>query len=133
VSSRKRGQNPRAVRSRLVGYSFGPFFLDVACFRLLKEGREVPVQPRAFDTIRYLIEHRHRVVPPGELVEQVWSGANVTPNAVPWVISRARRVLGQPSSADSPIRTVRRRGYQFTASVQVLGGAESPFEPSSAA
>jgi DNA-binding winged helix-turn-helix (wHTH) protein len=108
------------------GYSFGRFYLDVACFRLMKDGTEVPVQPRVFDTIRYLVEHRHRVVRTGELFEQVWSGANVTPNALPWVISRARRVLEQPSTADSPIRTVRTRGYQFTADVQVIGEAPAP-------
>jgi DNA-binding winged helix-turn-helix (wHTH) protein len=103
------------------GYAFGRYYLDLSCFRLMKDAEEVPVQPRVFDTLRYLVEHRHRVVRSGELFENVWAGATVTANALPWVISRARRALEQPSSADSPIRTVRTRGYQFTAAVDVVG------------
>jgi DNA-binding winged helix-turn-helix (wHTH) protein len=37
--------------------AFGPFELDVAACELRRDGKNVPLQPRVFDTLRYLVEH----------------------------------------------------------------------------
>ena len=40
------------------------------------DGELVEAQPKAFDLLVYLIEHRDRVVDKDELLEQLWSGSD---------------------------------------------------------
>jgi DNA-binding winged helix-turn-helix (wHTH) protein/tetratricopeptide (TPR) repeat protein len=96
---------------------FGQFELDASGYKLRREGNEVPLQPKVFDAIRYLVEHHDRVVRKEELLEALWPGEHVNETAVPWTISRARKALGQGPDAKDPIETVRGRGYRFTAEV----------------
>ncbi|HKP59297.1 MAG TPA: AAA family ATPase [Polyangiales bacterium] len=98
--------------------SFGQFELDVAACELRREGRSVPLQPRVFDTLRYLIEHRDRLVAKQELIDALWGGQQLNAVAVPWSISHARKALGQRGSEERFIETVRGRGYRFVAEVR---------------
>ena len=100
-----------------MNFLFGHFELDASGFKLRREGAEVPLQPKVFDAIRYLVEHPDRVVRKEELLEALWPGEHVNDTAVPWTISRARKALGQGPDAKDPIETVRGRGYRFTAPV----------------
>jgi DNA-binding winged helix-turn-helix (wHTH) protein/tetratricopeptide (TPR) repeat protein len=100
-----------------VNFLFGQFELDANGYKLRREGSEVPLQPKVFDAIRYLVEHHDRVVRKEELLEALWPGEHVNETAVPWTISRARKALGQGPDAKDPIETVRGRGYRFTAEV----------------
>ncbi len=100
-----------------MNYVFGSFELDARGFKLRREGVEVPLQPKVFDAIRYLVENHDRVVRKEELLEALWPGEHVNDTAVPWTISRARKALGQEPEAKDPIETVRGRGYRFTAEV----------------
>jgi DNA-binding winged helix-turn-helix (wHTH) protein len=106
-------------------FAFGDFTLDVATFRLVRCGATVSLQPRMLEALRYLIEHRDRVVMGDELLRELWSGANVPKSAVWWTVSRLRTALGQSKAAHSPIRTLRKRGYQFVAPVHVVARIES--------
>ena len=100
-----------------MNFLFGQFELDANSYKLRREGSEVPLQPKVFDAIRYLVEHHDRVVRKEELLEALWPGEHVNETAVPWTISRARKALGQGPDAKDPIETVRGRGYRFTAEV----------------
>ncbi len=100
-----------------MNFLFGDFELDANGYKLRREGSEVPLQPKVFDAIRYLVEHHDRVVRKEELLEALWPGEHVNETAVPWTISRARKALGQGPDAKDPIETVRGRGYRFTADV----------------
>ena len=100
-----------------MNFLFGQFELDANGYKLRRDGGEVPLQPKVFDAIRYLVEHHDRVVRKEELLEALWPGEHVNETAVPWTISRARKALGQGPEAKDPIETVRGRGYRFTAEV----------------
>jgi DNA-binding winged helix-turn-helix (wHTH) protein len=111
--------------------AFGPFELDVAACELRRDGKSVPLQPRVFDTLRYLIEHRERLVAKQELIDALWGGQQLNAVAVPWSISHARKALGQRNGEDRYIETVRGRGYRFVAEVLELSqrsasGSEAP-------
>jgi DNA-binding winged helix-turn-helix (wHTH) protein/tetratricopeptide (TPR) repeat protein len=106
-----------------VNFLFGQFELDAMGYKLRREGVEVPLQPKVFDAIRYLVEHHDRVVRKEELLEALWPGEHVNETAVPWTISRARKALGQGPDAKDPIETVRGRGYRFTADVTQVHSA----------
>jgi DNA-binding winged helix-turn-helix (wHTH) protein len=97
-----------------VNFLFGQFELDLDHYRLRREGTEVPLQPKVFDVIRFLVEHHDRIVHKEDLLKAIWSGEHVNETAVPWTISRARRALGQRGDAKDPIETVRGLGYRFT-------------------
>ena len=112
-------QTSTPPRSDLAVFHFGDCRLDTALFRLERAGVAVPVQPRVFDVLRYLVEHRDRVVPSSELLAKLWPGVTVRDGAVPWSISRARRAIGQKQPNHAPIRSVRGVGYQFAGEVRV--------------
>jgi len=65
-----------------------------------KSAQKKNLTPRAFDVLRYLIEHSHRVVEKPELFEQVWKERFVTDNALTRTVTEIRHALGD--SADSP-------------------------------
>jgi DNA-binding winged helix-turn-helix (wHTH) protein/tetratricopeptide (TPR) repeat protein len=114
---------------RPVSYRFGDFVVDTASYSLMRAGQIVPVRPKVFDLLRYLIERRERVVPKQELLEALWSGQHVDDFAVPWTVSHTRRALGQDTGAQQPIQTVRGRGYRFVAEVMEFTGEPTPAAP----
>ena len=106
-----------------VSFCFGDFELDVSTYKLRRSGTEIPVQPKVFDAIRYLLENHDRVVLKEELLDAIWPGEHVNDTAVPWTISRARKVLGQRAKAKYPIETVRGQGYRFTGAIRASARA----------
>jgi DNA-binding winged helix-turn-helix (wHTH) protein len=100
-----------------VNFRFGDFIVDTVSYSLLRAGQNVPVRPKVFDLLRYLIEHRERVVTKQELLDALWRGQHVDEFAVPWTVSHTRRALGQDTGTQQPIQTLRGRGYRFVAEV----------------
>lgn len=100
-----------------MAYSFGDVELDTTTYELRRGGRRVPLEPQAFDVLTYLVQHRERVVPKEELMDQVWGGRFVSESAVTSRIKQARRAIGDSGEAQRLIRTVHGRGYHFVASV----------------
>jgi len=106
-------------------YRFGPFALDLATCELRREDEPIALQPRVFGMLRYLIEHRDRVVAKQELIDALWRGQQLNTVAVPWTINRARNALGKTPSGKDYIETVRGHGYRFVGDVQVAEGHAS--------
>jgi DNA-binding winged helix-turn-helix (wHTH) protein len=115
---------PRELR-----YRFGEFELDLNTYALTRGGRPLKVRRKVFDVLRFLIEHRERVVPKEELLDAVWPDSQVTEVSVPWTVSHARRILGQSTADTQPIETVHGRGYRFVAEVEVLSARASERAP----
>ena len=97
--------------------------LDTALFELRRAGRQVPMEPQAFDVLTYLVAHRDRVVSKEELMDAIWGGHFVTEAALTSQIKQVRRALGDDGHAQQVIRTVHGRGYRFVAPVR--GGEAS--------
>jgi DNA-binding winged helix-turn-helix (wHTH) protein/ATP/maltotriose-dependent transcriptional regulator MalT len=93
-------------------FRFAAFELDRGRRALLLEGQELPLQPRVFDLLVYLIEHRDRVVSKDELLEALWPGVVVTEGSLQRAVSLARAAL-QQGGLDNAIRNYARRGYRF--------------------
>jgi DNA-binding winged helix-turn-helix (wHTH) protein/tetratricopeptide (TPR) repeat protein len=105
-----------------VRYTFVGYELDTDAYKLTHGSQELRLQPQVFDVLRYLVEHRERVVSKDELLSALWPDAHVNEAAVTWSISHARRALGQTRGAKLPIETVHGRGYRFAADVRALDG-----------
>lgn len=96
-------------------YSFGEYTLDVDRGALLTNGAEIKLRPQSFEVLRYLVEHRGRLVSKDELLQTVWGRTVVTEGSLTQCLVDARRAIGD--EARQLIRTVPRRGYVFDAPV----------------
>ena len=95
--------------------SFNDFAIDVDTSILLKAGKKVPLGPRPFEVLLYMLENRGRVVTKQELFEQIWGNDFVTDAALTQVIKEIRSALGDDARSPRYVRTVHRKGYQFIA------------------
>ncbi len=110
---------------------FGEVELDLAGHEIRRSGEPVPVEPQVFDVLAYLVEHRDRLVPKTELLDEVWGDRFVSESALTSRIKAARRAVGDNGRDQRVIRTVHGRGYRFvadlagsTSSQQASGGGE---------
>ncbi len=99
-------------------YRFGEFVVDPGAALLLRDGEPVHLEPKVFEVLVFLIEHRNRIVGKEELVEQIWQGAFVTDNALTKAIARLRRALGDDPHQPRFIETAHSRGYRFIGTLE---------------
>src|SRR5213592_518661 len=99
-------------------YEFGDFRLDTAK-RLLQrlDGTTVPLTPRVFETLLYMVEHHDTVLDKERLMAAVWPDSIVEENNLSQNISTLRRIFGETPGSHSYIVTVPGRGYRFVAEV----------------
>jgi DNA-binding winged helix-turn-helix (wHTH) protein len=117
-----------------VAYQFGPFRLEPAKRRLLRDGEPLPLTPKAFDTLLLLVQNRERVMEKDEVLRLVWPDAVVEESNLAQNIFTLRRALGDSPEGARFIATVPRRGYRFVADVTaVANGAEAAGTRSEAA
>jgi DNA-binding winged helix-turn-helix (wHTH) protein/tetratricopeptide (TPR) repeat protein len=96
---------------------FQSFRLDTANHCLWHGEDRADLTPKAFDVLRYLVEHAGRLVTPDQLLEALWPETYVNPEGLRRYIQEIRKVL--KDRADKPIfiETLPKRGYQFVAPV----------------
>lgn len=101
-------------------YEFGPFRLNETECLLLRDGRPVPLTPKAFAILSVLVRKCGRLVEKSELMEAVWPDTFVEESNLTQNIFTLRRLLGKDARGRPYIETVSRRGYRFTAEVREL-------------
>jgi len=101
-----------------VVYRFGPYELDCAEHALTRAGSPLPLTPRAFETLRVLVEHAGHLVTKDELLKEVWGETFVEESTLTQNIFTLRRALGAEGA--QYIETVPTRGYRFTQQVEPL-------------
>jgi DNA-binding winged helix-turn-helix (wHTH) protein/tetratricopeptide (TPR) repeat protein len=106
--------------------SFHPFRLDLVNQRLWRGETRVPLMPKPFAVLRYLVEHAGRLVTQDELLAAVWPDTHVQPEVLRRSILEIRRVLGDRAEDPLFIETFPKRGYQFIASVTSESAAALP-------
>src|SRR5215813_5967103 len=99
---------------------FGPFRLDTAEQLLLRDGKPVPLTPKAFEMLVALVERGGHLVEKEELMKLVWADAFVEESNLTNNVSALRKLLGQGKGGQHYIETVPKRGYRFTAAVREL-------------
>jgi len=91
---------------------FGPFRLDEPARQLRLTGREMPLQPRVFDLLVYLVRNRDRVVSKDELLDTLWPGVTVSEGSLQRAASTLRAALREGGLEDA-VRSFPRIGYRF--------------------
>lgn len=98
-------------------FHFGDVVLDTKNFRVVRDGQEVTLTPRAFDVLVFLIRNSGRVVEKQELFSEIWKETFVSDNALTKVIKEIRHTLNDDATAPRYIETIPKRGYRFIAEV----------------
>ena len=109
---------------------FHPFRLDAVnqCLWRLDdngEDKRLPIKPKPFAILRYLVDHAGRLVTQNELLDAVWPDTHVHPDVLKRHVFEVREVLGDDPKNPTYIETLPRRGYQFIAPVRNAAGAKS--------
>ena len=109
-------------------YWFGDFALDAGEHRLLRKSHEVTLRPKAFDTLRYLVERHGHTVGRHELLGAVWSGTHVSEAVLTHCIAEIRQALQDDARAPRYLKTLPKVGYCFAADVRSTqeGAGTSP-------
>ena len=97
--------------------SFEPFRLDMANHILWRDSDPVPITPKAFDVLAYLVEHAGQVVSQDELLRALWPETFVNPEVLRKYILEVRKALGDRPNNPEFIATLPKRGYRFVAPV----------------
>src|SRR6476469_1154903 len=99
-------------------FEFGDFQLDATKRRLQRlDGTPIPLTPRVFDTLLYMVEHHDSVLDKERIMEAVWPDSIVEENNLAQAISKLRQVFGETPGSHSYIVTIPGRGYRFVAEV----------------
>jgi DNA-binding winged helix-turn-helix (wHTH) protein len=96
---------------------FDSFELDASRRLLLRDGRVVHLQPKAFDLLKLLVDAAPRVVAKSELHERLWPNGVVSDSTLVYLVKEIRRALGDRGRNEPMIRTAHRIGYAFDAPV----------------
>jgi DNA-binding winged helix-turn-helix (wHTH) protein len=126
----RNGLCPQETRMR---YAFGDYTLDPARYELRRAGVLVPLEPRAFDLLAYLVQHAGQTVSKEELFAQLWAVQFVTDAALTYCVTGVRKAIGDRGRGQHSIRTVHGRGYRFIVPVAVrpelAAGVPRPLAP----
>lgn len=97
--------------------AFGNHRLDIKRRELRCGGALIELEPKVFDLLAFLVQHRDRVVTKDDLIQSVWDGRIVSESALTTRINAARRALGDDGTAQRLIRTFTRKGVRFMGEV----------------
>jgi DNA-binding winged helix-turn-helix (wHTH) protein len=116
-----------------VVYRFGPFELDLAAAELRTGSRRIPLRPKCFDVLAYLIARRGKLVQKNTLLEDVWQDAIVSDATISRTVASIRAALEDDPAEPRYLATVSRRGYKFIAEATEVGEIRNARASSSSA
>ena len=107
-------------------FRFGDVEVREGEFSVRKDGQVLPVEPKAYKVLEFLLSNPGRVVSKNELLDAVWSDVEVSESSLTRAIAILRRLLGDDVHEQRFIATVATVGYRFVAPVEVVeeGAAE---------
>lgn len=100
------------------GYEFGPFRIDMERYLLLRDDESIPLSPKVFETLLYLVEHRGQVGKKDEIISGVWPDTFVEEGNLAQNIFLLRKALGEEKNEHRYIVTIPGVGYRFVAPVK---------------
>src|SRR5581483_3413777 len=111
-------------------YDFGAFRVDTVRRILLRDGQQLAITAKAFDTLEVLIRHRDRVLAKDELIKAIWPNTFVEEANLAQNVSALRKAFGEAPGENRYIATVPGRGYRFVGEVTPATSTEVVLERS---
>ena len=109
-------------------YIVGPLQIDPEQRVLYRGSDVIALSPKAFDILLVLVENAGQVVSRDNIRERVWQDLFIEEANISNNISLLRGILRD--HLDDPIKTLSKRGYQFTANVSIDQQTATTVHPS---
>lgn len=93
--------------------AFDECAIDFAGRRLLRDGIEQPLEPKAFAVLALLAGRPGQVFTRDQILDAVWGHRNITPGVLNRVMTLLRHALGEDAQAARYLHTVHGVGYRF--------------------
>jgi DNA-binding winged helix-turn-helix (wHTH) protein/class 3 adenylate cyclase/predicted ATPase len=106
-------------------YRFQDYQLDPQRYELRQANQPLKIEPKVFDVLLYLLQHRDRVVSKDEVLAHVWPQQFISEATLNSCIMATRRVVGDSGRTQGVIQTVYGRGYRFIAAVEEVPDHDS--------
>ena len=100
-------------------YVFADCILDTTLATLHRAGRAIPVRPKVFRLLQYLLEQRDHLVAKDTLCAQVWPTQYISDATLEGCLTLARQAIGDSGHAQRLIQTRRGYGYRFVGAVEI--------------
>lgn len=102
-------------------YEFDGFCVDASKRSLTnRDGQSIPLTPKVFDTLLYLVRSNGKVIGKDELMREIWMDSIVEENNLTQNISILRRIFGEKPGEHRFIVTIAGHGYRFVPEVRIL-------------
>jgi TolB-like protein/DNA-binding winged helix-turn-helix (wHTH) protein/Tfp pilus assembly protein PilF len=101
-------------------YEFEKFRLDTVHLMLYCGSEEIPLAPKAVETLLVLVERRGEILSKDELMETIWTDSIVEESNLAKYLHVLRNTLGNSQDGKPFIETFRRRGYRFNGDVRLV-------------
>lgn len=92
--------------------------IDLDGRRVSVGGREVALEPKAFDVLALLVQAPGKAFSRDELLDTVWGHRHVTPGVLNRAVTLVRHALGENAGSTRYIHTLHGVGYRFDGGVQ---------------
>jgi len=79
-----------STNARTYTYEFDGWVVEPHLNRIRRDDEETQLQPKTMEVLRYLLEHPGETVSYDELLDNVWVGRIVEPNAIHRNINRIK-------------------------------------------
>ncbi|WP_089720745.1 AAA family ATPase [Candidatus Entotheonella palauensis] len=112
---------------------FESFRLDLDGGCLWRDTEMIPLRPKTFAVLVYLVDHAGQLVSKQDLLDAVWPQISVGDSVLKACLHEIRQALGDTAKSQQFIRTVHRRGYRFIAPVSTANVGEVAQAPPSPA
>lgn len=100
--------------------TIGDIAIDVAGRRLLRNGVEQPLEPKAFAVLALLASKPGHVFTRDEILDAVWEHRHVTPGVLNRIATLLRQALGEDAQSARLLHTVHGVGYRFDLPVEAV-------------
>lgn len=102
-----------AGRIPMSEFVVGEWRIDGNSLSATRNGETRTIEPKAFSVLCYLHERPGQLVTIDTLMDSLWAGTVVTPNAVTRTIAQLRKILDDDAKNPVYIETVARTGYRY--------------------
>ena len=99
-------------------YTFDSFVLDLDQQILLRDGQQVPMTPKVFETLLLLVQNQGAIVSKEKILHTLWPDVFVEESNITFNITKLRKALGDTKQSPIYIETIPKRGYRFKPEVR---------------
>jgi DNA-binding winged helix-turn-helix (wHTH) protein len=104
---------------------FGPFTLDLDTRLLTQAGREIHLEPKAFELLATLVLDRPKALSKVELLQRLWRDTVVEEANLSNLVAEIRAALGDRARSPAYVRTMHGFGYAFCGNATTLPGRKT--------